>query len=135
LTRPSPTATVPDQGHLVIDRLQKAFFDLGRFGEIQNICQIILDHAPKNPQARSALAEFYEKKGDMDLAAEMWEHLVDDYPQDHLYLLELIRVYLEKGEKKKISRLFHTLERRRHEKKNRSTSDTTTPSAPAGSPS
>ncbi len=126
---------VPDQGHLVIDRLQKAFFDLGRFGEIQNICQIILDHAPKNPEARRALAEFYEKKGDMDLAAEMWEQLVDDYPQDHLYLLELIRVYLEKGEKKKISRLFNTLERRRHEKKDRSASDTTTPSAPAGSPS
>jgi len=98
--------SVPDQGHRVIERLQRTLFDLGRFGDIQGICEKILEHSPRNIEARQALAEFYEKKGDMDSALELWEQLVEEKPDDNRSTLELIRVYLEKNDLAAIRKLL-----------------------------
>lgn len=106
-------ASVPDQGHQVIERLKKVLFDLGRYGEIDRICESILKHSPKNLEARLCLAEFYEKKGDMDLAEKILVEITDDYPNDIKAIVELIRIYLEKGEKKKIEELIKTLENKK----------------------
>jgi lipopolysaccharide biosynthesis regulator YciM len=105
-------SAVPDQGHLVIDRLQKVLFDLGRFGDIREICESILQHSPKNLEARLALAEFYAKKGDTDLAIDLYERVVDDFPAHLPTVLELIRMYLEQDDRSKISSLLKTLERK-----------------------
>lgn len=110
-------SSVPDQGHLVIDRLKKTLFDLGRFGDIQDICETILEHSPKNLEARQALAEFYEKKGDLDQAADLLGQIIEDYPDNQGAVLELIRVYLERGDQKKIAQLLRTIERRREDQK------------------
>lgn len=127
-------SAVPDQGHLVIDRLQKTLFDLGRFGDIQVICESILEHSPKNFEARQALAEFYEKKGDLDQAAEVWSQVVDDFPDNYEAALELVRIYIERGDHKKVVQLLRNLERRREDyKKNKPgqpvASDPVSPSA------
>jgi lipopolysaccharide biosynthesis regulator YciM len=106
-------ATVPDQGHLVIDRLKRVLFELGRFGDIQDICESILTASPQNIEARLTLAEFYEKKGDLDQAIELLEKIVDDYPFDYPSVLELIRAYLERNDTRKIGRLLKTLESKR----------------------
>ncbi|MCP4684318.1 MAG: tetratricopeptide repeat protein [bacterium] len=110
-------SSVPDQGHLVIDRLKKTFFDLGRYGDIQGVCEAILEHSPKNLEARQALAEFYEKKGDLDQAIDLWSRVIEDYPENMEAVLELIRVYLEKGDQKKIAQLLRTIEHRREDKR------------------
>jgi len=110
-------AAVPDQGHRVIDRLRKTLFDLGRYGEIQTVCEEILEHSPKNTEVRRALAEFYQKKGDLDTAAEVWEGIVDDDPDDAYSALELVGVYLEQGETRKATKLLRGLEHRRTGKK------------------
>jgi lipopolysaccharide biosynthesis regulator YciM len=104
---------VPEQGHLVIDRLKNTLFDLGRFGEIVEICQSILEHSPKNIEARRALAEFYEKKGDLDSAAETLELMIEDQPDDSRAVLELVRIYLEKNDRSRLVDLRRTLERSR----------------------
>lgn len=106
-------SSVPDQGHSVISRLKKTLFELGRYGDIQSICEKILEHSPTNLEARWALAEFYEKKGDVDLALEIWKHVLDDHPDNRVATLELIRIYLEREDHKKISKLIKSLERRR----------------------
>lgn len=121
---------VPEKGHLVIDRLKKTLFDLGRFGDIQNICQSILEDAPKNLEARRALAEFYKKKGDLDLAVELWEKIIDDYPDDIGSILELIRVSLGRDDSEQIRQLLKRLEKRQRELKNQNPDNSTT-SAPA----
>ncbi len=112
-------SVVPDQGHLVIERLKKTLFDLGRFGDIQEICESILRESPRNLEARRALAEFYQKKGDLDQAVQLLENVVDDYPSDISAVLELIRVYLESGDKGKVERLLRELEKKHQEHKNR----------------
>ncbi len=104
---------VPDQGHLVIDRLKKALFDLGRFEEIIRICENILEHDPKNIGARLTLAELNEKKGDLKATADILQGIIDDYPDDLLSLLELTRICLEKGDRKRVDELLRTLELKR----------------------
>lgn len=98
--------SVPDQGHRVIERLKRTLFDLGRFGDIQGICEAILEHSPRNLEARQALAEFYEKKGDLDSTLELWEQLAEEHPNDTRCTLELIRVYLEKHDLAAIRKLI-----------------------------
>lgn len=126
-------SAVPDQGHLVIDRLKKTLFDLGRFGDIQDICQSILEHSPRNVEARQALAEFYEKKGDYDQAVELWNQVIEDYPDNYAAVLELIRIYLERGEQKKVASLIRTIERKHedHKKKQSGPSITSDPVSPS----
>lgn len=115
---------VPDQGHRVIDRLKKTLFDLGRFGDIAQICENILKHSPKNREARLTLAEFFVKKGDLGAAEEILTQIVDDSPDDVTSLIELIRIYLERGDRKKIDELFRNLEQRREERQSSSQDET-----------
>lgn len=105
-------STVPEKGHLVIDRLKKTLFELGRFGDIRDICEKILKHDPQNLEARRSLAEFYRKKGELDSAIEILELIVDEAPDDLPSVLELISNYLEKDDKRKIDQLFRTLEKK-----------------------
>ncbi|MEE8575830.1 MAG: tetratricopeptide repeat protein, partial [candidate division Zixibacteria bacterium] len=105
-------AAVPDRSDIVIERLKKTLFELGRYGDIVEICENILSHAPRNMKARRTLAEFYEKKGDLNLAREQLESLTDDFPDDLPTLVELMRLYLEQDERRKLAELLSGLERR-----------------------
>lgn len=100
----------PDQGHRVIARLKKTLFNLGRYGDIGDMCETILRHSPKNLEARFALAEFHEKKGDLDLAEGILAEIIEDRPDNLKAILELIRTYLDNGEHKKIAGLLRDLE-------------------------
>ncbi|MCB2201406.1 tetratricopeptide repeat protein [bacterium] len=125
-------SAVPEKGHLVIDRLKKTLFDLGRYGDMVEICESILEHDPKNLEARLTLAEFHEKKGDGDLACEVLESLVDDYPENLTVLIEVIRLYLDRGDRRKLQDLLVAMERNR-EKRNAGSSGNS-PAAPDTTP-
>jgi lipopolysaccharide biosynthesis regulator YciM len=118
---------VPEQAHVVIDRLKNALFTLGRFGEIVEICHAILEHSPKNLEARRALAEFHVKKGDLDAAEEMLASILDEQPEDPFAIVELVRIYLEQGDQKRLHELRRTLEYKRDRRRSapKSTSPTT----------
>ena len=113
-------SAVPDKGHLVIDRLKRTLYELGRYGDLLDICETILEHSPKNKEARRTLAEFYEKKGDLDLATEHLEGLIEDYPDDLRTLTETIRLYLERNDRRKINELLRSVERAEEKRKNTS---------------
>jgi lipopolysaccharide biosynthesis regulator YciM len=115
---------VPDQAHRVINRLKKTLYELGRYGEIQSICELILEHSPKNIEAGRALAEFYEKKGDIDLALEVREKILEDHPEDNTAALDLIRLYLERGDSGRAGALVRGLERRREQHPQKSSGST-----------
>ncbi|MBU8932724.1 MAG: tetratricopeptide repeat protein [candidate division Zixibacteria bacterium] len=103
---------VPDQGHKVIERLKKTLFDLGRYGELSDVCDSILSHDPRNLEARLTLAEFSEKKGDVDTARSMLEQIVEDHPGHLKSVVELIRVYLGRNDNRRLDELFRTIARR-----------------------
>ncbi len=103
---------VPEEGGLAIERLKKALFELGRFGEIADVCQNILKHSPSNSEAKLTLAEFHEKKGDMEAAEELLGQLVDDNPNDVKSILGLVSILAARGETRKIQDLLRTLEKK-----------------------
>ncbi len=94
---------VPSQGHQVIERLKKALFELGRFGDIAQICENILKHSPKDLRARLSLAEFHEKKGDIETAEELLLQIVDDEPDNLEAILEVVRIYADRGDARKVA--------------------------------
>jgi len=106
---------IPGQGHLVINRLKKTLYDLGRYGELSQICQSILNHDPENLEARLTLAEFSKKKGDLETAREILEKIIEDHHDSLISIMELIRIYLEKGDLKKLNVLVRNLAQR-HDK-------------------
>ena len=104
---------VPAEGYRAIERLKKALFDLGRYGDIAQICENILRHSPRDLQARLSLAEFHEKKGELDLAEEILTQIVEEEPENLEPILELIRIYVDKGDQKKLEKFIKRLALRR----------------------
>jgi len=107
------TKTIPNESHHVLGRLKKVLFDLGRFGEIETVCNDILISSPKNIDARLTLADYHFKKGEHDIAAEHLNTAIDEHPESHIPVLELAKICLATGEKKKLNNLINRLEEQR----------------------
>lgn len=105
-------SAAPEEGHRAIERLQKALFELGRFGDIADICENILSHSPDNLEVGFTLAEFYEKKGEVERAEEILVRLVENNPRDLKSLIGLIRILLGRGDNRKIEHLLRSQESR-----------------------
>lgn len=104
--------TVPEQGHLVIERLERALYDLGRFDEIEDVCRRILEHSPRDVQARLTLAKFYRNRGDLDQADDMLSQVLQQEPAHFGAFRSLVGIYLEQKNTSKISALLKRLESR-----------------------
>jgi len=117
---------VPEEGHQVLDRLQKTLYDLGRFGDIERICQKIMEQVPNDTMAKLTLANIYKKKGELDAAERLLAEVVETNPDDVNVVMQLVRLYLEKRENQKLDRLFRMVEKNRQRKP-------TLPSQPTGS--
>ncbi|TMQ51021.1 MAG: tetratricopeptide repeat protein [Candidatus Eisenbacteria bacterium] len=59
----------PGLAHLVLDRLETAYFERGRFSEIPQAYEELLSRNPRDARILIALARMYEKKGDLPEAA------------------------------------------------------------------
>jgi lipopolysaccharide biosynthesis regulator YciM len=101
---------IPEESHLVLGRLKKALFDLGKFGEISTIGSEILTSSPKNLSARLTLAEYYYKKGEYAQTVEHLNMALDEHPDSYLPTLELIKFYNTNEEKKKLAELIDRLQ-------------------------
>ena len=121
--------TVPQEGHQVIDRLKNSLFDLGRFGELVEICEKIIQSDPRNVEARMTLADIYAKKGDLMGATDVYAQVVEDQPDNVRAITGLVRLYLERGDRKKLETLFRDLEQH-WGKRRRASRSPHTPSQP-----
>ncbi len=104
---------VPEEGHQVLDRLQRTLYDLGRFGDIESICQKIIERVPQDLTVKLTLANIYKKKGDLDAAERLLAEVAETDPGDVNVVMQLVRLYLEKKENQKLDRLFRMVERNR----------------------
>lgn len=105
--------TVPEASHFVLSRLKRALFDLGKFGEIFTICNEILETSPKNLDARLTLAEYHYKKGEYSDAMDHLSVAIEDHPESYMPILDLAKISLTVGDKKRLSDLINRLEQRR----------------------
>jgi lipopolysaccharide biosynthesis regulator YciM len=69
--------TEPRAAHLVFERLRKAYFEMGRYGEISQVYERTLEADPSNTRALLGLAELALKKGELDNALAQYRHILD----------------------------------------------------------
>lgn len=70
----------PDKAWLIFNPLQKVLFNLGNFGNIEDFYLNILKYKPGDVRTITALANFYERKGDLHKASELVEDLIETNP-------------------------------------------------------
>ena len=103
---------IPEDAHLVLGRIKKALFELGRYGEISDICREIIEVSPTSLDARLDLADYYAKKGEYGMAIEHLRTAADNHPDSYLPTLELAKLYLIADEKDKLKDLLNRLDGR-----------------------
>ncbi len=102
-----------DESFLVLERLEKALFELGKFGAISDICRDILSVSTDNIDARLTLAEYHNKKGEYPLAIEHLRVAAENHPDSFRPVLDLARLYLVTDDKKKLKELLDYMSERR----------------------
>jgi lipopolysaccharide biosynthesis regulator YciM len=88
----------PEWAHLAFNRLKEVLFDLGRYGEIEEIYQQIIQRKPKNPSVYLNLAELLEKQGKLDQAIEMCRKVTEMEPDSMRGRYLLVQILQKKGE-------------------------------------
>jgi lipopolysaccharide biosynthesis regulator YciM len=88
---------VPSAGHLIYPRLEKALFDLGKYGEIIKIYLDILEKNPQEIHTLHALAGIYQKKGNSNLAIETLKEILEIKPDYYPALGSLILLFSQNG--------------------------------------
>ncbi len=99
----------PKSSYLVFEKLEKALFELGNYGEIEEIYDFVLTNDPQNPQALFALAVLDEKKGRKSQSEQKHLQILDQDPDFLPSRLRLIRIYQDKGEKTKAKEMVDSL--------------------------
>lgn len=103
----------PRAGYLVFKRLQKAYFELGQFGEITRVYEKTLEDDPNNLPALSGLAEIARKKGDLREAESHYRLMLDIDTDNVTARAGLIGILKDSGELeqavKELDQLLDTL--------------------------
>ncbi len=84
----------PERAGLVFDRLERAFFEMGHFGDVVSFYQELLHRAPREASVPPllALAEIHRRKGDLAEAETFIHEALEvdpDHPRAHRHLVKL----------------------------------------------
>ena len=108
----------PKAGDRVFERLERAYFEMGQFGEVAEFYREILHRGEREDAVPSllALAEIHRRKGELDEAETFLEEAIGidpDHPRTHRHL---IRIALDRGDleaaRTRLDRLLEVWERR-----------------------
>ena len=70
----------PERADLVFDRLERVYFESGRFDEMEKFYARVISARPERPDAYLALAGFYERKGEFQDAIRVLESGLEKVP-------------------------------------------------------
>lgn len=99
----------PKSSYLVFEKLEKALFELGNYGEIEKIYDLVLRNDPQNIPALFALSILDEKRGRKSQAEQKHLQILDSDPDFLPSRLSLIKIYQDKGEKTKAKEMVDSL--------------------------
>lgn len=83
----------PEWAHLAFDRLKILLYNLGRYGEIEHLYASVIRKKPKRPDVYLVLIDLYLKEGRFDQALDLVQKTIDQYPDNGLCRLMLVKVY------------------------------------------
>lgn len=102
---------VPGSGYMIYPRLEKVLYDLGRFGEIARVYLEVLEKNPQEIRTMYALANFYEKKGNSNLAMDVLLGILEIQPDYYPGLGSLILLYSQNGMNQEARALLEKFQR------------------------
>jgi len=83
----------PNCAHVVFERLEKAYFEMGDFGRMMGIYEELVTRSPSNVEALAGLSRMLERKGAVDealrIAGEAVKHEGDTF-DGHKQLIEIL---------------------------------------------
>jgi lipopolysaccharide biosynthesis regulator YciM len=85
------------EGPELHERLEKVYFDLGRFGDIERVYAQILDKRPQDLQTLLAFARIATKKGSLEEAERLLLQAREVAPQDPTAFQLLADLYLDQS--------------------------------------
>jgi lipopolysaccharide biosynthesis regulator YciM len=88
----------PTKASLVFPRIKDVLFTIGEFGEIENIYNSIIEEYPENKDAHLALAELYEKKGELNRAIQLCLDVLEKDAKYKSARRMLVAYYHKKGD-------------------------------------
>ncbi|MDZ7260796.1 MAG: tetratricopeptide repeat protein [candidate division KSB1 bacterium] len=89
---------VPRFSFLAFDRMKDVLFEVGSFGELETIYETLLHQHPDVENVRFALAEIYEKKGEINRAIALCEQVLETEPNSKVARLHLVKYYYKSGQ-------------------------------------
>lgn len=91
---------MPQYSFLVLDNLQKAYFDIGKFADVIPLYEKLLKKLPEESLLYLNLARIYEKKGEIEKAIDLLTEVKDrEIPAIQF---EILSLKLKKGERKEV---------------------------------
>jgi lipopolysaccharide biosynthesis regulator YciM len=91
----------PEWAHLAFNRLKEVLFDLGQYGDLEEIYKVVIRNKPKNPKASINLVEIYKKQGRLDEAIEICEDVLEISPDLSECRYALVNILKQAGNEKK----------------------------------
>ncbi len=88
----------PQHADLVFDRLERAFFELGNYGEVVSFYRELLDRSPREASvpALLALAEIHRRKGDLVEAEAFIQEALEVDPDHMRARRQLVKLALDR---------------------------------------
>jgi lipopolysaccharide assembly protein B len=86
------TGRMPQQAHLLLDRLNDVLYSLGRYSELEPICGEIIRAKPAHPGAYFKLIDIYEKQDRTAEALDLARHVVEAFPDSARGRWTLVRL-------------------------------------------
>lgn len=84
--------TIPDFADIAVNEFEKLLYDMGEFSEIENLYRQIIHANPHVSAAYLALAEFYQRQGELVKASEYARKVLHFEPKNPKVLLFLVQV-------------------------------------------
>jgi lipopolysaccharide biosynthesis regulator YciM len=91
-------ASHPDKAHLVLDRLESAYFERGRFSEMGQMYEELLARNPRDVRILVAVARMHIRKGDLAEASRALAEALEVDPESLAARLLLVNVHRRRGE-------------------------------------
>jgi len=90
--------THPELAHLVVERLETAYFERGRFSDMSETYEELLARNPRDARIHLALARMHIKKGDLAEACHVLGHALEIEPGSLPARLLLVNVHRRLGD-------------------------------------
>lgn len=89
---------VPSYSYLAFERIKELLYEGGVYGQIENLYHDIIQSQPDNIMAKMALAENYEKKGELQKAVQVCLDVLEKEPTNKAAKKNLVRLYHKSGQ-------------------------------------